>query len=121
MALLWRVLRNLPLLILSPVLLGLPMAAIAAADILRRLGRRKTLPPSTRPSTDAASIVIPNWNGRDLLEKYIPSIVEATKGNSNNEIIVVDNASSDGSAEYLKTAFPAVRVLELDRNYGFGG
>jgi len=121
MALLWRVLRNLPLLIVSPLLLGIPMAVIAVADLLRRLGRRARLPESSRPNNGAASIVIPNWNGQDLLEKYIPSILEATKGNPGNEILVVDNASSDGSAEYLKTAFPSVRVLELDRNYGFGG
>jgi len=121
MALLWRILRNLPLLILSPILLGIPAMAMMFADLIRRLGPRKTLPASTRPNTGAASIVIPNWNGRDLLEKYIPSILEATKGNPAHEIIVVDNASEDGSAVYLKQAFPAVRVLELDRNYGFGG
>lgn len=121
MALLWRVLRNLPLLILSPFLLGVPMLVIALADLLRKLAPRKPLPPSTRPNTQAASIVIPNWNGRDLLEKYIPSIIEATKHNPANEIIVVDNASADGSAEFLKKTHPQVRVLELDQNYGFGG
>jgi GT2 family glycosyltransferase len=119
--LLWRLVRNLPLLILSPLLLGIPMIAMAIADLLRKLVARKPLAVSTRPNTTAASIVIPNWNGRDLLEKYIPSILEATKGNSANEIVVVDNASEDGSAAYLKQAFPSVRVLELDRNYGFGG
>jgi GT2 family glycosyltransferase len=118
MALLWRILRNLPLLVLSPFLLAIPLAVIALADLYRK---RKLLPPSIRPSTAAASIVIPNWNGRDLLEKYIPSILEATKTNPANEIIVVDNASEDGSAEFLETAFPTVRVLKLDRNYGFGG
>ena len=121
MALLWRILRNLPLLILSPFLLGIPMVAMAIADLLGKLRPRKALPASTRPDTRAASIVIPNWNGRDLLEKYIPSILEAAKGNPANEIIVVDNASDDGSAAFLKREFPAVRVLELDRNYGFGG
>jgi GT2 family glycosyltransferase len=118
MALLWRILRNLPLLLLSPLLLGIPLVALGFADLFKR---RKTLPLSTRPNTAAASIVIPNWNGRDLLEKYIPSILEATSYNPANEIIVVDNASEDGSAQFLKTTFPTVRVLELDRNYGFGG
>ena len=117
MALLWRILRNLPLLILSPFLLGIPMIAMAMADLL---GRRRPLPVSTRPDTRAASVVIPNWNGLDLLEKYLPSILEATKRNPANEIIVVDNGSTDGSAAYLKVAFSGVRVLELDRNYGFG-
>jgi len=121
MAVLGRILRNLPLLILSPLLLGLPLLALALSDVLRSLRKKPVLAPSTRPSTKAASIVIPNWNGRDLLEKYIPSILEATKGNLDNEIIVVDNASEDGSAAYLRSAFPSVRVLEMDRNYGFGG
>jgi len=121
MALLRRLLRNLPLLVLSPLLLGLPMLAIAIADLVRKLLPRKAAAPSTRPDTSAASIVIPNWNGRDLLEKYVPSILEATKHNPANEIIVVDNASEDGSAAFLKEHFPTVRVLEMDRNYGFGG
>lgn len=121
MALLWRVLRNLPLLVLSPVLLGLPLLALALADLVRKLLPKPKLQPDTRPNTAAASIVIPNWNGRDLLEKYIPSILEATKHNPANEIIVVDNASADGSAAFLKEHFPTVRVLEMDRNYGFGG
>ena len=65
--------------------------------------------------------MIPNWNGRDLLGKYIPSIIEALAGNPDNEIIVVDNGSEDGSAEFLREHFPSVRVLALDRNLGFGG
>ena len=116
MALLWRVLRNLPLLILSPFLIGVPALLIALADLLRKLAPKKPLAPNTRPNTSAASIVIPNWNGRDLLEKYIPSIIEATKHNPANEIIVVDNASEDGSAAFLKSTHPQVRVLELDQN-----
>ena len=121
MALLGRILRNFPLLILSPFLIGVPMLVIALADLLRSLTPKKPLAKSTRPNTTAASIVIPNWNGRDLLEKYIPSIIEATKHNPANEIIVVDNASEDGSAQFLKATHPQVRVLELEKNYGFGG
>jgi GT2 family glycosyltransferase len=121
MALLWRIVRNLPLLILSPILVGVPYLLILITDLLRKLSPKQPLPKSTRPNTTAASIVIPNWNGRDLLEKYIPSILEATKNNAANEIIVVDNASEDGSAKFLKEHFPTVRVLELEKNYGFGG
>lgn len=121
MQLLKRILRNLPLLLLSPFLLGIPLLVLAVADLVRKLLPKKPLPVNTRPNTNAASIVIPNWNGRDLLEKYIPSILEATQHNPANEIIVVDNASEDGSAAFLRERFPSVRVLALDRNYGFGG
>jgi O-antigen biosynthesis protein len=96
------------------------MAALALAD-LASLFRAKKLAPEQRPNNASASVVIPNWNGRDLLEKYIPSIVEALSGSPDNEIIVVDNGSEDGSAEFLRERFPSVRVLALDRNLGFGG
>ena len=66
-------------------------------------------------------MVIPNWNGKELLAKYLPSVVEALAGNPENEIIVVDNGSTDGSAEFLRTAFPGVKLLALPVNLGFGG
>jgi GT2 family glycosyltransferase len=73
------------------------------------------------PRTHAASVVIPNWNGRDLLEKYVPSIVTAlAAGHPDNELVVVDNASADGSAAFLRERFPQVRVIELPKNLGFG-
>lgn len=121
MALLWRVVRNLPLLVLSPLLILIPAVAIALHDLTWRVFKGKTPPSNTLPSLEGASIVIPNWNGRDLLEKYIPPLIKATEANPANEIIVVDNASSDGSADFLAEVFPQVRVLRMDRNYGFGG
>lgn len=121
MALLKRILRHLPLLLLSPFLAGIPLVAILLSDLLALLRKKRALPKDTMPDTGAASIVIPNWNGRDLLEKYIPSILVAIGDNPRNEIIVVDNGSEDGSAEFLRERFPQVRVLALDRNYGFGG
>ncbi|HEV3200604.1 MAG TPA: glycosyltransferase, partial [Bryobacteraceae bacterium] len=68
-----------------------------------------------------ASVVIPNWNGRDLLEKYLPSVIRALRGDPANEIIVVDNGSTDGSADFVEKTFPGVRVLALPTNLGFGG
>ena len=115
-----RLIRSLPLLVISPVILILTVLAIAVTDVIAVV-RRKRPPTDTAPSTSAATVVIPNWNGRDLLEKYLPSVMEALAGNSRNEIIVVDNGSSDGSAEFLRTHFPSVRVQALDRNLGFGG
>ena len=61
------------------------------------------------PARSSASVVIPNWNGRDLLDKYLPSVVQAMGDHPANEVIVVDNASSDGSVELIKERFPSVR------------
>src|SRR5580700_4984379 len=120
-----RLLAEIVLLVLSPVLLAISAACLVACDVAFLLsgllfGKRR-LPPNSAPRNQAASVVIPNWNGRDLLERFLPSVVEATAGCAENEIIVVDNASTDGSAEMLRQCFPSVRVLALDRNLGFGG
>lgn len=81
---------------------------------------KQRLGKESRVSQVAASVIITNWNGRLLLESYLPSVIAALSPNKRNEILVVDNASSDGSVEFLRTNFPSVRVLELDRNLGFG-
>ncbi len=117
---LWRFVKALPLVLVFPILLAIAVLALALVDFAA-LFRTKKLAPEQRPNNTSASVVIPNWNGRDLLEKYIPSIIEALTGNPDNEIIVVDNGSEDGSAEFLRERFPSVRVLALDRNLGFGG
>lgn len=121
LTIIWRLVRSLPLLVLSPILLLAPMAAIAAVDLANALRKKRPQAKDRRPSTGAASVVIPNWNGRDLLARYLPSVIEAMADNSNNEIIVVDNGSEDGSADFLRESFPSVRVLPLERNLGFGG
>ncbi len=117
---LWRFVKALPLVLLFPVLLAIAMAGLALADLASAF-RKKALAPNQPPNNTSASVVIPNWNGRDLLAKYIPSIIEALSANPDNEIVVVDNGSEDGSAEFLRDHFPSVRVLALDRNLGFGG
>src|SRR5512147_3134144 len=96
-----RFLVALPLLLASPVLILFPAIALALVDLGWLCFGRRRPPRDTRPSTDAASVVIPNWNGRDLLEKYLPSVVEAMSGSAANEVIVVDNGSTDGSADYV--------------------
>jgi GT2 family glycosyltransferase len=121
MALLVRVIRALPLLVLSPLLIAAPAMWAALIDAAWLVLGRRRRPRDTRPSTRAASVVIPNWNGRELLEKFLPSVEAALAGNPENEIIVVDNGSSDGSVAFLHERFPGVRVAALERNLGFGG
>lgn len=64
------------------------------------------------------SIVIVNWNTKDLLIDCIHSIIDETKG-IEYEIIVVDNGSTDGSASMLKELFPSVVTIENSKNFGF--
>ena len=59
-----------------------------------------------------------NWNGRHFLEKYLPG-VEAYSQLPDVEVIVADNASTDDSLSYLQTKHPNVRIIQLDKNYGF--
>ena len=62
------------------------------------------------------AVVILNYNGASMLERFLPSVVAFSP---EADVIVADNASTDRSLEYLKANFPALRVIELDRNYGF--
>jgi GT2 family glycosyltransferase len=67
------------------------------------------------------SIIIPNYNGRNLLEKNIPFIIEARKNTNNNisEIIVVDDASEDDSITFLKKYTSEVNIIKHKINRGF--
>src|SRR5262245_27704448 len=68
----------------------------------------------------SASIIILNWDGKHLLQECLPAVIEAVRCDGrNHEIVVVDNGSTDGSVDFVHRNFPLVRVLALDRNYGF--
>ncbi len=64
------------------------------------------------------AIVILNWNGLGMMRRFLPGIVEHSP---QGKVIVADNASTDGSVEWLKAEMPEVCLLQLDRNYGFAG
>ena len=65
------------------------------------------------------AVVILNFNTRAFLEKFLPSVCASDYHQL--EIVVADNASSDDSVAYVRSAFPQVRLIELDQNYGFTG
>ena len=65
-------------------------------------------------------IVILNYNTKHLLELLLPKVIE----NSTMEgvkVVVADNASSDGSVDYLKLQFPNIELIELTENTGYAG
>lgn len=68
---------------------------------------------------DRFSVVIPNWNGKRFLAACLDSLREQTVGDI--EVILVDNASADGSQDYVRAQYPEVRLIELEANRGFTG
>lgn len=64
------------------------------------------------------SVVILNWNGAEMLRRFLPSVVRYSSGND-VEVCVADNASADESRAVVEKEFPSVRLICLDRNYGF--
>jgi GT2 family glycosyltransferase len=71
--------------------------------------------------TIEVSVVIPNYNGEELLKKNLPSVLDAFRNKENNiiEILVVDDASKDRSVALLKKSFPEVKVIKHKKNRGF--
>lgn len=62
------------------------------------------------------AVVILNWNGQAMLERFLPSVV-AHSGAA--DIVVADNGSSDNSVAFLREHYPQVQLITLDKNYGF--
>lgn len=67
------------------------------------------------------SLIIPNYNGKNLLEKNLPSVISATNEYQDGEveIIIVDDASNDESVNFLKVNYPQARLIIKDKNTGF--
>ena len=63
------------------------------------------------------AIVILNWNGQTMLEKYLPSVLNYSRDEA--EVYVADNASTDQSMSMLRQQFPEVKLIQLEKNWGF--
>ncbi len=63
------------------------------------------------------AVVILNWNGEAMLRRFLPTVVRYSCDEA--EIWVADNASDDASVQLLHEHFPSVRLIQLDKNYGF--
>ncbi len=66
---------------------------------------------------DKTAIVILNWNGVEMLTRFLPNVLDYSRGEA--VVYVADNASTDNSLEVLKMHFPEVRVIVLEKNWGF--
>ena len=66
------------------------------------------------------AVVILNWNGEMFLRKFLPALLESVEG-TDAEVIVADNASTDGSMKLMLYEFPKVKTIRFSKNYGFTG
>ena len=64
------------------------------------------------------AIVILNYNGEDMLARFLPSVLQHSAG---ARVVVADNGSTDGSVSLLRASFPVVEIIELGENYGYAG
>ncbi len=114
------------------VVLVTPVAALAGALVLgvdvvlaplvalMRTVRGRT--PDTAPDLTRTHVLTVSWNGKEFLERLLPSLdaaIQQTPGD--HEIVVVDNGSDDGTGEWLAAEWPQVRVVRLPENRFFGG
>lgn len=67
---------------------------------------------------DKLAVVILNWNGCEMLRRFLPSVVRFSEADG-GVVWVADNASEDTSCEMVKHDFPSVRLICLEKNYGF--
>lgn len=88
---------------------------MTATEILANDYRTTTAPVAVCP---VVSVCIVNWNCRDHLRDCLASLLDSPQGVP-FEIIVIDNASTDGAAEMVESAFPTVRLLRNPANLGF--
>ncbi|MDF3077609.1 MAG: putative glycosyltransferase [Sphingobacteriaceae bacterium] len=75
--------------------------------------------PAKNGAWPKVSVVILNWNGRHLLEEFLPSVFESTYPNL--EIVVGDNASTDESLSFVRENYPSAKTIQNHENLGFAG
>jgi len=66
------------------------------------------------------AIVILNWNGLEFLKKFLGGVIQHSD-EAGTAIFVADNCSTDGSVEWIESNFPTLKIIRLDKNYGFAG
>ena len=67
------------------------------------------------------AVVILNWNTEGFLREFLPGLLRSVEKVEGAEVIVADNASTDGSIKVMKEEFPQVRTIVLEKNFGFTG
>ena len=106
--------------LLAPLVLLLAFLALVASDLAFLLfGRRRPATSPRRSAARAVSVVIPNWNGEEILKECFPSLVSELDATRGDEIIFVDNASSDHSVDVARAHWPDLRVILYPKRFCF--
>ena len=66
-----------------------------------------------------ASVIVLAYNDKQYLQACLSSLIDQDLPADSYEVIYADNASTDGSVEFVEENFPTVRVVQLEHNYGF--
>jgi GT2 family glycosyltransferase/glycosyltransferase involved in cell wall biosynthesis len=91
-------------------------------DLARPFLGKKEIGEFGRPAAKTASIVIPTFNGKGLLAECLPSLQKAIEfDGQKHEVIVVDNGSTDGTADFVRKKFPFARLVRMGSNTFFSG
>ncbi|MDX1430272.1 MAG: glycosyltransferase family 2 protein, partial [Rhodothermales bacterium] len=75
--------------------------------------------PMDQPVPPRVSVIIVSWNALELLKQFLPGVVASNYPDI--EVILADNASDDGSDEWVREHLPTVRIVRHDKNYAFCG
>ena len=67
------------------------------------------------------AVVILNWNTEGFLREFLPGLIRSAQKVEGAEVVVADNASTDGSMDVMTNEFPQVKTLQFEKNYGFTG
>ena len=120
-----RLVRAFPALLVSPLVVGVAAIVLAVTDAVWWLFGKRLFcgagASACQGAPTSASVIIPNWNGKDLLEKYLPSVVEAVGGKPDHARLVVDPGAPDGSADVGRKAGPHRELGALAQRLGVAG
>ena len=101
-------------------------AYLWAALMIRLVDGLRSLAPPGAPAPDPGpaagkqtTLIVPTYNQRHLMDFCLPPLLAEAGGE--HRVMIVDDASTDGTSEYVRSKYPAVRVLRLAKNRGFAG
>ena len=121
-----RLIRNIFYILPCAVLIVLLCLAFCVeALIWKLLGRLLSKTRKRRPSSSGASskisLVMPNYNGVEILKQSLPTIFATPEfADGSNEVLIVDDGSTDDSVQFIKKHYPQIRILENEKNMQFG-